>query len=562
MLIIIPMSGVGNRFMQAGYSDPKPLINVDGKPIIEHVVNLFPGEHNFIFICNQEHLQTTEMYNVLRRIAPSGTIVSIPKHKNGPVYAVSKVFNLIDNDEEVIVNYCDFSMYWDYNNFLHHTRTRNADGAIPAYKGFHPHMLHDPNYAFIKDQNQWLLEIKEKAPFTTNKTNEYASTGAYYFKRGSLLKKYFPELIERDINVNGEYYVSLIYNLLKRDGLNVSVYEVQHMLQWGTPEDLEEYVGWSAYFKRAAEQVEQKKITHDLMLIPLAGRGQRFVQDGYADPKPLIPVSGKPMIVQAAASLPATTEQIFVCLNEHCQRYPLEHAIKETYPHAEIKKLDHVTEGQACTCEFGLQNIDPEKSLVIGACDNGMLWNQQKYQDLVDDKSVDVIAWSFRNHPSSNKNPQMYGWLAVDHNNVVTNVSVKVPLSANPSHDHAIVGTFTFKKAAYFLQAAQNLRAKNIRVNNEFYVDSCINQALAMGLTVKVFEVDHYVCWGTPNDLRTFEYWQSFFHKCTWHPYRLEKDATVAPEKIAELDMKYRMFTQPNREPLVTGKQQQVSQAL
>ncbi|MBX9830391.1 NTP transferase domain-containing protein [Candidatus Babeliales bacterium] len=559
MLIIIPMSGVGKRFMQAGYSDPKPLINVDGKPIIEHVVNLFPGESNFIFICNQEHLQTTEMYDVLQRIAPSGTIVSIPKHKNGPVYAVSKIFDLINDDEEVIVNYCDFSMYWDYNNFLRHTRTRNAAGAIPSYKGFHPHMLHDPNYAFIKDQNQWLLEIKEKAPFTTNKMDEYASTGTYYFKRGSLIKKYFPELMKLDINVNGEYYVSLIYNLLKRDGLNVSVYEVQHMLQWGTPSDLEEYVGWSEYFKRAAQQTEQKKITHDLMLIPLAGRGQRFAQEGYSDPKPLIPVSGKPMIVQAAESLPATSKQIFVCLNEHTERYPLEQVIKETYPNAGIKKLDQVTQGQACTCEFGLQNSDPEKSLVIGACDNGMLWNQQKYQELVDDQNVDVIAWSFRNHPSSNKNPQMYGWLAVDQNNVVTNVSVKVPLSANPSHDHAIVGTFTFKKAAYFLQAAHNLRTKNIRVNNEFYVDSCINEALTMGLKVKVFEVDHYVCWGTPNDLRTFEYWQSFFHKCAWHPYRLEKDATVAPEQIAALDMKYCTFTQPNQ-AVLPYKQQPASQ--
>ncbi len=253
MLIIIPMSGIGKRFIEAGYTDPKPLIKVDEKPIIEHVTNLFPGEHNFIFICNQEHLQTTAMYDILQKIAPTGTIVGIPKHKKGPVYAVSQIMDLIDNNEEVIVNYCDFSMAWDYDDFLRTTRARNADGAIPSYRGFHPHMLHDPNYAFIKDEAEWLLEIKEKAPFTDNKMNEYASTGTYYFKRGTLIKKYFSELMDLDVNVNGEYYVSLVYNLLKRDGLNVSVYPIEHMLQWGTPSDLAEYQKWSAYFEQAAE---------------------------------------------------------------------------------------------------------------------------------------------------------------------------------------------------------------------------------------------------------------------------------------------------------------------
>ena len=112
-------------------------------------------------------------------------------------------------NEEVIVNYCDFGTYWDYNDFLKHTRDRDADGAIPAYKGFHPHMLGSTNYAFMRAKEQWMLEIKEKEPFTENRNNEYASNGTYYFKKGEFVKKYFNELIREDINLNGEYYVSL-----------------------------------------------------------------------------------------------------------------------------------------------------------------------------------------------------------------------------------------------------------------------------------------------------------------------------------------------------------------
>ena len=89
-----------------------------------------------------------------------------------------------------------------------------------------------------------MLEIKEKEPFTANRMQEYASMGTYYFKKGAFVKKYFLELMDKEIDLKGEYYVSLVYNLLVEDTLKVSIYDVQHMLQWGTPEDVEEYLGF------------------------------------------------------------------------------------------------------------------------------------------------------------------------------------------------------------------------------------------------------------------------------------------------------------------------------
>ena len=90
----------------------------------------------------------------------------------------------------------------------------------------------------------------------------------------------------------------------------------------------------------------------------------------------------------------------------------------------------------------------------------------------------------------------------------------------------------------------QNLIDKNIRVNGEYYVDSLLNELIELGYKVKVFEVDDYICWGTPNDYETFIYWQSFFHKCSFHPYSLEKDITVDKTKIEEMDDKYRKHKQ------------------
>ncbi|MFC4722889.1 sugar phosphate nucleotidyltransferase [Geojedonia litorea] len=544
MKIIVPMSGKGQRFINAGYKNVKPLIEVNGSPIIEHVVNMFPGEKDFIFICNSEHLRTTNMRSVLNKIAPNGIVVEIPPHKKGPVYAVQQIQDLINDDDEIIVNYCDFSCYWDYQDFLSHTRNRNADGAVPAYKGFHPHMLGTTNYAFMRDDKQWMLEIKEKEPFTDNRMEEYASIGTYYFKKGTFVKKYFNQLIAEDINLNGEFYVSLVYNLLVQDKLTVSIYNIQHMLQWGTPQDLEEYNGFSDYFKEIIkERVTPKIEKGSINMIPLAGKGSRFVQEGYKNPKPLIEVSGKPIIVQASNFLPSAESNIFICLEDHLKNYPLEKEIRQEFPDSKIISLNQVTEGQACTCELGLEGENLEKPLLIAACDNGMLWNKKRYEELLQDQSVDAIIWSFRNHPSSERNPEMYGWIKTKGDKVL-GVSVKKPISDNPRKDHAIVGTFYFRKGLHFKKALDKMYKKNTRINGEFYVDSCIEELVNIGLNVKVFEIDNYICWGTPNDYKTFKYWQSFFHKVDWHPYKLEKDTTINKKAISVIENEYTSFSQ------------------
>ena len=132
----------------------------------------------------------------------------------------------------------------------------------------------------------------------------------------------------------------------------------------------------------------------------------------------------------------------------------------------------------------------------------------------------------------------MYGWVELAGNNV-TNVSVKTPLK-NPQNDPIVIGTFTFKDPLLFNSVIDRLIAEDRRVNGEFYLDSCINIAVEAGLSCKYFEVEHYLNWGTPNDLKTFQYWQSCFHKWPFHPYRLESDRRVAVDRLSSLEKTYR----------------------
>ena len=201
MQIIIPMTGYGSRFVAAGYKELKPFINVQGKPIIQWIVEgMYKGEKNFIFVCRKEHLDRLPyIRETLEKLAPECKIVSIDNWvKKGPVYDVLRASDEILDDDECIVNYCDFYMQWDYNKFLLDVKNRECDGAIPCYTGFHPHLIPQINlYAScMTDENNDLIEIREKYSFEENKTKAKHSPGVYYFKDGKTLKNYSKELVD------------------------------------------------------------------------------------------------------------------------------------------------------------------------------------------------------------------------------------------------------------------------------------------------------------------------------------------------------------------------------
>jgi NDP-sugar pyrophosphorylase family protein len=247
--VIIPMSGSGQRFIDAGYKPIKPLIKVEGKPIIQHVVERFSPDDDFIFICNEEHLQTTELHDVLTSIAPKCKIISIAPHKLGPVYAVTQANAHISDELPTIVNYCDFSWRWDYLHFKETMIKTECDGAVISYKGFHPHLLGSNTYASMKDDgNNWMIEIKEKHSYTENKMDCFQSSGTYYFRNGCIVKENFQALLDEGPELNNEYYVSLVYNKMIDRSYKVYIYGIPIFMQWGTPQDLEEYLYWSEYF--------------------------------------------------------------------------------------------------------------------------------------------------------------------------------------------------------------------------------------------------------------------------------------------------------------------------
>lgn len=256
MKIIIPMTGYGSRFVAAGYTELKPFIKVQDKPIIEWIINgMYPGETDILFVCRKEHLDTIpDMRQLLCKIAPQCQIAAIDNWiKKGPVYDVLRVGEYIDDDDPCIINYCDFYMDWDWRQFKKEVAERGCDGCVPCYSGFHPHLIIEKNiYASCRvDNNDNLIEIREKYSFESDKLKARHSPGVYYFRSGAIMKKYCRMLIESDQAINGEYYASLPYNFMVADGLTVwAPVNCDKFCQWGTPEDMEDYLFWTEYTRR------------------------------------------------------------------------------------------------------------------------------------------------------------------------------------------------------------------------------------------------------------------------------------------------------------------------
>lgn len=260
------------------------------------------------------------------------------------------------------------------------------------------------------------------------------------------------------------------------------------------------------------------------VLIPMAGAGSRFTEAGYTICKPSIPTydrrtgQKKPMVVCATLDVPGAERDgsnvIYVDRNIH-KEDGTEENIRKYFPMAKLITIDHLTEGQACTCMLAESLIDNEDELIIAGCDSGMEINVSKFDRLRND--ADMLVFTYRHNEGVMANPNAIGWMIVDSDENIIGTSIKKAISDTPMEDHAVVATFWFKRGNIFVEAAKKMIAEHDRINNEFYVDQVAKHVLDLGYKAKVFEIEKYIGWGTPADYelyqKTFEYWHGFFEK-------------------------------------------------
>jgi dTDP-glucose pyrophosphorylase len=232
MNVLIPMAGAGSRFEKAGYTFPKPLIEVNGKPMIQVVADNLNVESHFIFIVRKEHYDKYNLKYLLGLIQPGCDIIQVDAVTEGAACTTLLAESLIDNENPLLIANSDQFLEWNSNSVLYAFSADEIDAGIVTFKATHP------KWSFARlDDNGFVVEVAEKKPISDN-----ATVGVYYWKKGSDYVKYAKQMIEKDIRTNGEFYVAPVFNEAILDGKKIRAKEIEKLWGLGTPEDLNIYL--------------------------------------------------------------------------------------------------------------------------------------------------------------------------------------------------------------------------------------------------------------------------------------------------------------------------------
>jgi HAD superfamily hydrolase (TIGR01509 family) len=226
--VLIPMAGAGSRFTNAGYTFPKPLIEVRGKPMIQVVVENLNIEANYIFLVQKDHYEKYNLKYLLNLIAPNCKIVQVDGVTEGAACTTLLAKEHIDNDAPLVMANSDQFVEWNSNECMYAFSADSIDGGILTFKATHPKW----SYAKL-DEHGFVSEVAEKKVIS-----DQATVGIYYWRRGSDYVKYAEQMIAKNIRTNNEFYVCPVFNEAVDDGKKIRVKNIEKMWGIGTPEDL------------------------------------------------------------------------------------------------------------------------------------------------------------------------------------------------------------------------------------------------------------------------------------------------------------------------------------
>lgn len=237
LTIVIPMAGSGIPFKQAGYAFPKPLIDINGKSMIELVVeNLKPSvPYQFIFICKKEHYINYSLEEIFERAVGGNNfdVIQLTEPTQGAACTVLTAIDFINSDDDLIIANADQIIDVKLDDFINYSREQKSNGTIMTFKTTHP------KWSFARMNNNSIIEIAEKKVISDN-----ATVGIYYFAKGKEFIEAAVSMIEKDIRFNNDFYVSLVYNEIILKGGKVKNWPIapNEMHSMATPEDLMKYI--------------------------------------------------------------------------------------------------------------------------------------------------------------------------------------------------------------------------------------------------------------------------------------------------------------------------------
>lgn len=233
-------------------------------------------------------------------------------------------------------------------------------------------------------------------------------------------------------------------------------------------------------------------------IMPMAGDGKRFKDSGYKIIKPLIKKKEIEIFIHSAKSLPEADFWIFIIRKEHNINGVFEKIIKKYFKNYKIILTAKKTEGQASSCLLAKRYLRFDDSISVCSCDIKFKINKIKYYNLL--RNSDAVIFTTNQNKIAIKNPHQFGWVKI-RSNKIKNITCKKKASTEPRKDLVIIGAFGFKNKNIFLNSIDNIIKKNIRINNEFYLDIVIRNMFKSNFKISNLMVKNFSSFGTPIEL-------------------------------------------------------------
>ena len=485
MQVLVPISSRTKFFPEDEYFFPKPLIEIDGKPMIQCVIeNIknYVSNPKFIFIIDSMDCSKFSLDRMLSILGGENSVV-IQKNTEtaGALCSALLAIDFLEPNEPLLISNSDTilsDVIDDRLALLTHPKT---DAGVFTFKSVHP------RWSYVRGDGDRIQQVYEKEVISNQ-----AIAGLYYFKNTSDFIQAAQEVIINDVSLDGSYYISSTLNqiILRNKSVKSVQLEPSQVHTFYSPEAIEMY----RHNRDNNMNIKSKNIN---IVIPAAGLGSRFAKEGWRKPKPFIDVCGQPMIQQVMRNLNIPNCKFSLLFREeHINEYP--ESIEQLQLNgANIKPVANLTEGTACTVLTAEEDINNDDILIVANSDQIVEFDMNDYVKDCIERNLDGSILVFKD---ANRDPK-WSFAKVSDSGLVTEVAEKKPIS-----NLATVGIYMFRTGRSFVRGAIEMIVANERVNNEFYTCPVYNYLIKNGCNIGVYEIDfekmHGI--GTPEDLRIF----------------------------------------------------------
>jgi NDP-sugar pyrophosphorylase family protein len=490
MQVLLPISIQSPFFPANDFFFPKPLIEVVGRPMIEHVIGQLKKQFKntkFTIVLPRDEARTFSIDRIVQLAGGEGTqVIERVGQTSGALCSCLLAIDDLDHDAPLLISNSDQIISADIGSLVAEFERAGADAGVLTFDSIHPRWSY-----VVETEDNCVVQACEKRV-----VSRMAIAGLYYFRKAGQFFDAAQKAILNDANVDGAFFVSSAINQTILDGGKV-MYSVI---------DSREY--HSFYAPALIKDFEQTPFAEELrsqprtagpvnVIIPAAGEGSRFSQMGWKKPKPFIDVEGRPMLEHVISNVSPPSAHVTALLRQaHIGKHP---SLVRGFEKAGINILpvDSLTEGTACTVLLGRKIFDNDCPMMVANSDQLVDFDVSAFlQDCVD-RDLDGSILVFRDPSLDPK----WSFAKLDGDGLVVEVAEKKPIS-----DLATVGIYLFTRGRDFVSAAIDMIAANQRVNGEFYTCPVYNYMIANGARIGVYEVpmDSMHGLGTPEDLLAF----------------------------------------------------------